>query len=54
MRKYKVCFSIGSGSTYFYIEFDHCYKHDTEEDFEKDLDKFARNIGATYLYKEPV
>lgn len=35
-------------------DFKFCYKHGTEEEFEEDLRRYARMIGAEFLYKEEV
>jgi len=37
-----------------YVEFEHSTKHDTDEEFQKDLEDFANNVGATFIYKEEV
>ena len=51
MKNYKVCFGFGRNSTFFFVEFVHSEKHDSEDDFEKDLNDFASKLNATYLYK---
>lgn len=53
MVKYKVTFGFGS-NTFMAQNFEFCYKHGTEEEFEEDLRRYARIIGAEFLYKEEV
>lgn len=51
MKTYKAYFLFGRGVSYC-AEFDHEYKHFSDDDFDKEMEDFAKRIGAIYLYKE--